>query len=435
MTLEVTDARGETSSRFWDPASFEETDARVVAEYRARGESDRGPAYADPGKTPIEPVSLPRPVVAATVPAGPLAPVCSAYEIIRPILQDVETIRFFPDNWKTAIHDFCRVLEALCPSGAVPATLAATGHGEETTSERVKAALIAHWQVQSPLTSAPATADAVGVSGIAARIYPVYRTVKPILDFSTAFIPSIWKTGIGVAESVFDSVCDMGGPEPHPPSQLLGQIVREAPKIPAPLICLAEVTRFDETQRAVLSLLLWRYILDHRDSGNHDELVAVGSAVRKYMAMMPIERMGEVTVLLEAPLQNRSQPGLTLEVAKMVYRNFESAPPASPDPHPQLASRLLEIARTCLKPDTFLVGNYATIASLAVEAIVAMRSQQAADAWGAALTSRHRWFAEMVSDHLEQLRKSWLDRDLGAVDWLDDLRDRVVSSNAGSRHA
>jgi hypothetical protein len=210
------------------------------------------------------------------------------------------------------------------------------------------------------------------------------------------------------------------------PALLLTQIADGGADVACNLICEAELTRFDPAQRQVLMPLLWQYVLGHRNSNNRDELVATASAIRKYIAIMPMDRMGDLAALLEQGHRVPLPLELELEVAKMIYRNYEVHPPLELDPQPELASRLWEMAQAYLNPRILLRDKHSAVASLAIEAVVAMRSARAHDAWHAAVACEYRWFGEMVMDDLSELRDRWVNRNDAAVTWLDQLRERVT---------
>lgn len=133
---------------------------------------------------------------------------------------------------------------------------------------------------------------------------------------------------------------------------------------------------------------------------------------------------GDLSVLLasgdhDLPLE------LELEVAKMIYRNFEVYPPVEPDPHPELGSILWEIASAYVNPRVLIQGKHSAVASLAIEAIVAMRSSHALEAWRAAADCPRRWFGEIVTDDLGDLQKRWVEQGAAAADWLGRLREQV----------
>jgi hypothetical protein len=157
--------------------------------------------------------------------------------------------------------------------------------------------------------------------------------------------------------------------------QLLGELTDAGANPPCSLLCTVELTRFDPSQRQALLPLLWQYIFDRRNSNDRDDLVAVGAAIRKYVAIMPMDRMGELAVVLETGSRSPLPIDLEIEVAKMVYRNFEVHPPVVADPHPELAQRLWEMVQAYVNPRVLLRDKHSAATSLAIEAIVSMRVQ------------------------------------------------------------
>jgi hypothetical protein len=210
--------------------------------------------------------------------------------------------------------------------------------------------------------------------------------------------------------------------------ELLRGLADAGTKAPSRLLCAIEMVRFLPSQREILLPLLWRHILDHRNSNHPDDLVGVAAAIRKYIAMMPMERMGQLAALLESGHRSPVPVDLEIEVAKMIYRNFEVHPPVVADPQPELAHRLWEMARVYIDPRILLRDNYSAVASLAIEAIVAMRSPLAEAAWRAAIASPYRWFAELVTDELDELREKWDRKNLDAAAWLRQLRGSVLAA-------
>lgn len=207
--------------------------------------------------------------------------------------------------------------------------------------------------------------------------------------------------------------------------ELLHQLSISGANVETKLLCAVELALFATAQQEALLPLLWQYILAHRDSNNRDELVATGAAIRKYIAIMPMDRMGELAVLLESGHRSPLPIELEIEVAKMIFRNFEVHPPVAIDTQPELAERLLEMVHAYVHPRILLRDKNAAAASLAIEAIFAMRSSLAAQAWQTAAQSPYRWFAELVSDELDELHEKWCRKSSDAAAWLVDLRDHV----------
>ncbi len=206
------------------------------------------------------------------------------------------------------------------------------------------------------------------------------------------------------------------------PNELLRQLAATGSSATSSLICEIELTRFDTSHRQVLLPLLWEYILEHRNSNIREELVAVGAAIRKYIANMPMDQMGTLGVLLESGQRSQLPIELEIEVAKMIYRNFETHPPLHPDPHPELAQRLWELVQAYVNPRILMRDKHSAAASLAIVAIVSMRSKLAEAAWQAAVGSPYRWFSELVSDDLDELLATWSRKNPEAAAWLVALR-------------
>ncbi len=208
------------------------------------------------------------------------------------------------------------------------------------------------------------------------------------------------------------------------------QLLRELTVASTPsgtLICAVELTRFSPSQHPALLSLLWQYILRFRDSNNRDDLVSVGAAIRKYIAIIPMDRMGELAFLLESGHRSQTPIDLEIEVAKMIYCNFEVHPSVAADPHPELTERLWEMAQAYINPRILLRDKHSAAASLAIEAIVSMRSHLAKQALNAAVASPYRWFAELVSDDLNGLCESWRLKNAESAAWLRDLLESVVA--------
>jgi len=220
-------------------------------------------------------------------------------------------------------------------------------------------------------------------------------------------------------------------PNPNPDNvsadDLLQQLTDAGTNASSSLICLIELTHFDPSKCEILLSLLWQYILAHRDSNNRDELIAAGAAIRKYIAIMPMDRMGELAVLLESGHRSLLSIELEIEVAKAIFRNFEVHPPVAIDMHPELAERVLELVHAYINPRILLRDKHSAAASLAIEALVAMRSSLAVEAWQAAAQCPYRWFGELVGDDLDDLHQKWSRKSPDAAAWMGDLRNKALA--------
>ncbi len=202
--------------------------------------------------------------------------------------------------------------------------------------------------------------------------------------------------------------------------QLLNEVAAAEP--PRGLLCAVELTQFSASQKQVLLPLLWTYILRNRNSNKPDDLVAVSAAIRKYIAILPMSRISEVAVLLDSGNRAQLSIELEIEVAKMIYRNFEVHPPVRADQYPELASRLFEMAHAYTNPRVLLRDKYSAAASLSIEALASLRSTLTAQALKLGSTSPHRWFSELISDDLDDLYEHWIAKNSDAAAWLREVR-------------
>lgn len=175
------------------------------------------------------------------------------------------------------------------------------------------------------------------------------------------------------------------------------------------LVIQAEFLRFSDEQNPALLSVLWDFINASRDSRELDDLIAVGSAIRKYVANMETVNIGSIATLLEAGHAGTPPLDVELEIVKMIYRSFEANPPARPDPEPELAERVYEIARAYLEPRVLPHGKHAIVAMLAVLALVAMLSKRASEALATVnkLPQAHHWFRKQLRRRLINLRERW----------------------------
>ena len=209
------------------------------------------------------------------------------------------------------------------------------------------------------------------------------------------------------------------------PAELLSQLARSGADVPVGLICEIELTRFDAAERQTLLPLLWQYILRNRDSNSPETLAAVGAAIRKYIALMPMEDMGRLAVLLESGHRSVLPIELEIEVAKMIYRNFEVHPPREPNSHPDLARPLWEMAQAYANPRLLVRDKHSAAALMAIQALVAMRSDFALNAVHLAAATPYRWFSELVVDQLDRLHDRWNKSNPDIAVWLAAMRKDV----------
>jgi hypothetical protein len=171
-----------------------------------------------------------------------------------------------------------------------------------------------------------------------------------------------------------------------------------------------EVTAFPQEQVGTLNRLLRRFIEQYRISEDHEDLVAVGAAIRKYVATMSREDISDLAILLDAE-HNASVPiEVELEVTKTLVRRLVMTPPQEPDSEPRLADRLREVAITYLSPRLLSRDKVAAVALNAILSLCLLRSPHINDVCHALNRMSVSWFAELVLRRASQVRKIIFDK-------------------------
>lgn len=191
-----------------------------------------------------------------------------------------------------------------------------------------------------------------------------------------------------------------------------------------------ELTQFDASQREKLLPILWNFIEKNRNSNSRSRQVDVGSAIRKYVALMPTERMNNLAQLLDDHTRSPLPLKLEIEVVKMIYRHFTAHPPSASEPFPRLADQLIKMVDDYAKPRLLVRDGYAAAAAFAIDALVAMRSNHAESAVDTAIHSC-RWFSEVVEDDLRKLHEGWKLKNAGAANWLAGVLHKKFGAECG----
>jgi hypothetical protein len=108
------------------------------------------------------------------------------------------------------------------------------------------------------------------------------------------------------------------------------------------MILAAEVLRFDASQTEVLKPLLRKHIDRFYTSEQGDELIAVASAVRKYVALLSVVELPSVVDLLWR--ERKAPASFEMEVAKMVTRKLTATLPEDTTPLRPLEDELMDLA-------------------------------------------------------------------------------------------
>ncbi|HET6247760.1 MAG TPA: hypothetical protein VFE47_08690 [Tepidisphaeraceae bacterium] len=223
-----------------------------------------------------------------------------------------------------------------------------------------------------------------------------------------------------IASSIFDD------------DTLLDRLLTATGKSQLSMICDAETLHLEQSQKGRLSAILWKFIVTNLNSDNPDVLVAVGSAIRKYVGMLSVDRIGEVGALLETDSHPMLHLDIELEIVKMTYRKFEANPQVATDRFAKLGERFWETAQDYLRPRFLGRDKYAAGASLLIASIVAMRSRFSDQALASALASPYSWFGEKVIADLRNLADRWKFKNAESSDWCIRLVDDAMKSHNGN---
>ncbi len=199
------------------------------------------------------------------------------------------------------------------------------------------------------------------------------------------------------------------------------------------LIIEAEGLDFDFEQRVALAPLLFEFIKQYRNSGDEVDSIAVGSAIREYVAVIPVQKIGTLVELLEA----EQAIGLPLEVeneiVKMIARKFTVHPPIVENPEPALAELLLSLVKSYANPRVLPRVEFASITLNALHGLVAMRAPGVRELILGVHVLSISWFNDILESQILSLAEEWegcLNQDYNheCLSFIEDILDKIVSS-------
>ncbi|GAB4187113.1 MAG: hypothetical protein Kow00105_01690 [Phycisphaeraceae bacterium] len=207
-------------------------------------------------------------------------------------------------------------------------------------------------------------------------------------------------------------------------ADLIDQLAGSSEPSQRELVIEIEALPIDQEDRPRLIELLKDYILHFRDSKERENLIAVSAAIRKCVALMDLADMGWLSELLESG--HRVQPSLDteLEIAKMVFRRYSQSPPDRPDPHPKLSEQLAEMASDYLRPRVFNRDRFSTVAMLAMQALLVMRSKHSPNIIDQLNKLPYRWFRHQLHRRMRKVLQQ-LPADAPGIDKLQNLTDGI----------
>lgn len=168
----------------------------------------------------------------------------------------------------------------------------------------------------------------------------------------------------------------------------------------------SEVVAFPPESVGTLNRLLYLFVKQYRDSDDQQDIVAVGSAIRKYVATMDRADLSALAILLDAEHNATVPIEVELEVAKTLVRKLVQSPPDEPNVEPQLADRLYEIVKLYLNPRLLSRDKFAAVALNAILSLCLLRSSHADEVRQALKELPVSWFSELVLRRASQIQKT-----------------------------
>jgi hypothetical protein len=162
------------------------------------------------------------------------------------------------------------------------------------------------------------------------------------------------------------------------------------------LVIEAEAMTFEQAQVAELNMLLRNYIDQYRDSDDPQNIVAVGAAIRKYVATMPVGDLSGVALLLDAGHRAKLPLGLELEICKMVLRKLVANPAEEMREFSELTSCLADIVRVYANDRLLSREKYGATALNAILALVLLDRERIAGIVEQVRGLKAEWFRELA---------------------------------------
>lgn len=182
------------------------------------------------------------------------------------------------------------------------------------------------------------------------------------------------------------------------PSELLAGLRR--PDLSAAerkqLVIEAEALPFRGQERDELMGRLREFIRATRDSNRPDDLVAVGSAIRKLVANLDSGGLAVAAELLEAGHRACVPLEVELEVAKCVVRRLAAHPDEAAKGSPELEKCLADMAEAYVNDRLLGREKYGAVALNSLLALAVLRSGRLPEVVERLRHLRQRWFVELV---------------------------------------
>jgi hypothetical protein len=173
----------------------------------------------------------------------------------------------------------------------------------------------------------------------------------------------------------------------------------------------AEVTDFGPSETQDLTPLLRRFIEQYRESNVPADLVAVGSAIRTFIAIASKDDAFDLAAsLLKAGSRLSLAIELEIEVSKMIVRKLTANPPAERCQYAELALRLEELVDDYARPRFLAREKHGAVALNAILGLVLTRSGRDPEVVERMRTLAVPWFQQLVGRRAAGLRSDLIAR-------------------------
>jgi hypothetical protein len=183
----------------------------------------------------------------------------------------------------------------------------------------------------------------------------------------------------------------------------------------------AEGIRFDERDITALSQRLGEFIEANRFSTDPELCVAVGSAIRKYVATMPFRDLASVANIFRASDSRRIGRDVELELSKMIARKLTVNRPAADGDFPEIADWLMELCARYLNPPLLKEEKCGAIALNACIALVLTSSRHIPSLVNRFRSLDDRWFIRVLVRRLKGIEAESTTHRIGAVQTLTEI--------------
>ncbi len=176
------------------------------------------------------------------------------------------------------------------------------------------------------------------------------------------------------------------------------------------LVIEAEAMTFEPGQVGELNSLLRTFIEEYRDSDDPQDIVAVGSAIRKYVAAMPLADLPGVAALLDAGHKAQAPLSVELEICKMVFRKLLANPPGDKQEFPELDWCLTDVVRVYANDRLLSREKYGATALNAVLALVLLNGDRIASVAQQLRALKAGWFRELAARQARNTSRDLMQR-------------------------